>query len=335
MPSFLVRASLGLGLVVCILSTPERLLAQQADTPTFPTAAAQWVNSPPLSLEQLKGKGVFLWFFDEQTPGPMKWPTLIEWSKKYADEPIVFIGVNSGTKKSEVQAYVQRNGVPWPVIVDTSRAFEIASNVGQIRDQNPHQSAIITVDGRLQRARWEDPEGEIKKALVGAQWKVSPKGMPPTLRAAWSAVEFGNYAPAAPAIVRALKSSKPELKGAAEQLMAVVQPLLDAQLEEIKAAEEAGDQWKAYRGYATLQEQFKGYDVPVDAAKAMKGLSNAPAVKNELAAAKLYDAALKGEEGPPTPLSKRAQSILKKLVKEMPETEAGKKAETLLSDSEK
>jgi hypothetical protein len=66
------------------------------------------------------------------------------------------------------------------------------------------------------------------------------------------------------------------------------------------------------------------------AAKTQKSLANDTVVKDELAALKMYELAMKSEEVGATAVSKRAQTMLKKLVKEKPDTEAGKKALAIL-----
>ena len=42
---------------------PTTAWAQPA--PDLPNSVEQWINTPPLSNEMLRGKAVFLWFFEE------------------------------------------------------------------------------------------------------------------------------------------------------------------------------------------------------------------------------------------------------------------------------
>jgi len=86
-----------------------RTQATAADTtellPRDPTA---WLNSPPLSVDALKGKGVVLWFFEEQCPRcRAKWPGMYELAKRFEGQPVVFIAVNSGTSPIEVAQYAR------------------------------------------------------------------------------------------------------------------------------------------------------------------------------------------------------------------------------------
>ena len=51
------------------------VVAAEPDSALLPANPAMWLNSPPLSAESLKGKGVFLWFFEETCPSCRgKWP---------------------------------------------------------------------------------------------------------------------------------------------------------------------------------------------------------------------------------------------------------------------
>src|SRR5215475_14011153 len=69
----------------------------------LPSEAAVWLNSPPLTVDALKGKGVFLWFFEETCPTCRgKWPGLYELARRFEGQPVVFIAVNSGNSPVEV-----------------------------------------------------------------------------------------------------------------------------------------------------------------------------------------------------------------------------------------
>lgn len=332
MSGLLQRIICVLSLIGCCLSTSGSLLAQEGGALAFPEATAQWVNSSPLTVAQLKGKGVFLWYYEESCPScRRKWPMLLELSRRYAEQPIVFIAVNSGTSRGEVETYVQQNNISWPVIVDPTRQFEKASGLDEISLQNVHQAKLVLADGSVHNGDWDDVEGSIKEGLVGAEWKVSPKGLSPALKPAWTAVEFGNYAAVASTLTKSLKSGKPDVKASAEKLMKVVQPLIDTQVAEVKAAEEAGDKWKLYRAYAVLFEKFKGYELPEGAEKTYKDLAKDPAVKEEVAALKVYEQAASRYVGATGLNKKRAQALLEKLAKDKPGTEAAGKALALLN----
>src|SRR5262249_32742713 len=61
-----------------------------------------WVNSDPISAESLRGKAVFLYFFEETCPScRARWPSIMEKARAYEKEPILFVAVNSGSTKQD------------------------------------------------------------------------------------------------------------------------------------------------------------------------------------------------------------------------------------------
>jgi thiol-disulfide isomerase/thioredoxin len=169
--------SCAFALVLAGLSFAES--PDQNPTAQMPTESASWINSGPLTLESLEGKGVVLWFFEEQCPRcKAAWPGLAALAKKHENEPVVFVAINSGNVPAAIQAYVKQNKVDWPVIVDTSRQMEKAAGVKEICLQNICQARLITPGGSLIMARWDDLEGAVQLALQGAQWKIDPSGIP-------------------------------------------------------------------------------------------------------------------------------------------------------------
>lgn len=49
--------------VIAMLACP--LLLAQEERITLPTNPSQWINSQPISVDAIKGKGVVLYFFEE------------------------------------------------------------------------------------------------------------------------------------------------------------------------------------------------------------------------------------------------------------------------------
>src|SRR3954453_19923221 len=77
--------------------------------PALPARADQWINSAPLTYESLRGKGAILYYFEETCPTVMsQWPAMKKLYADNADKPVMFIGVNSGTSRSDLQAYLKR-----------------------------------------------------------------------------------------------------------------------------------------------------------------------------------------------------------------------------------
>ena len=246
----------------------------------------------------------------------------------------MFVAVNSGTARKDVEAYARLNSIAWPMIVDADRSFEKLSNVGEISLQNIHQLRVLTADGRWVPGNWAEFEETASRSAQDAKWKVDPKNIPQTLRPAWQAVEFGNYTSAAAIIKRNLSSPKSDMKNAANELHQFVQDLITSQVEAAKKAADSGDKWEAYKGYSSLAVKFKGYDIPAEAAKAARELATDKSVRDELRAAKSLDSAKTTIASSAAGAEKRGRTMLEKLIKEFPESEAAKEATSILAQVE-
>lgn len=290
---------------------------------TFPASPAAWINSPPLTTEMLAGKGAFLWYFEEGCPScRARWPAMFEAAKKFEGQPIVFIAVNSGNSRAEIQQYAREVGLMWPVIVDPDRSFEKLSNVNEISLQNIYQSRLLMADGTLVGGSFDLAESA-PRALAGAKWRVDPKEVPDSLKGAWQQIEFGSFLNSAAQLKKSSNSTKPDEKAAAEKLLAAVQTELDKDLAEAQTKYDAGDKWQAYKAYNRLAARFKGYELPSDVPTRVKELATDETVRLELAASKLLESALR--QGGPAGLQ-----TLKRLTKQYPETESGRAAQGIL-----
>ena len=301
------------------------------ETLDFPQDPRQWIHSQPWSFEQLKGKSALLLFFEEESAEcQAKWAELNKLAQQHADDPILFIAVSSGTQRGQMEAYAQRYQANWAMLLDPDRSFEKACDVTPISLDNIMQVAIVMPDGNLQSGDWQDLETTVASALENAKWTVDPKTIPAVLKPAWQQIEFQNYSAAASAVRKSLKSSKAEIKTAAETLLAAVQPLIDEQAAAAEKAYDAGEKLSAFRAYSQLLDRFKGYELPETASDRKKQLQSDPQVKTELAALKTFEAAQKQWNNPAQ--KKKAIVLLKRLVKDKPDTEAGKKAQAMLDE---
>jgi hypothetical protein len=167
----------------------------------------------------MKGKAACVLFFEETCPGCQRqWPSWLTTAQQYENQPIVFIAVNSGTTRTSVENYVRRNNISWPVIVDTDRSLEPLFKVPAISLRNIMHVRYVTPDGEIITGDPRRLGARISLALRGASWELDPASLPPDLRAAGRAIEFGNFPAATSAINDAMQSSDPELKQAALQL---------------------------------------------------------------------------------------------------------------------
>src|SRR5579864_4395575 len=83
-----------------------------------------WINSPPLTPADLRGKVVLVDFWEYTCINCLRTlPYLREWYKRYANDGFVIVGVHtpefefSGDPKN-VEAATKRLGVTWPVALD-------------------------------------------------------------------------------------------------------------------------------------------------------------------------------------------------------------------------
>lgn len=98
------------------------------------TGATTWINSPPLTTEQLKGKVVVVDFWTYSCINCIRSiPYVRAWADKYKDQGLVVIGVHTpefAFEKSEanVRQNIQRLGITYPVAMDNEfgiwRAFK-------------------------------------------------------------------------------------------------------------------------------------------------------------------------------------------------------------------
>lgn len=242
--------------------------------------------------------------------------------------------MNSGNAPAAVAAYVKQVGLPWPVIVDTTRELETKAGVGQVSLNNVHQAAIITGSGQLQRASFQNIDGSVERALQGASWKVDPAGIPQELKAAWRFVEVGNYAAAAKDLAKHIRSKNAENKEAAQSLYGVVKADLQ---KEAKAAWDLGEEKQYYQAYVAmenLEKRFRGYPIPEKITKAVKWLGKKDEVLNEQRAQKLMDTGRPLLNSPKAGLRNRGLSTLKNVVKRFPDTLAAQEAQQLIDQAE-
>lgn len=117
------------------------MAAGQADTPlpvegTLPAldGATGWLNSPPLSAEQLRGKVVLIDFWTYSCINCLRaMPFVHEWAQRYRDHGLVVVGVHTPEFAFErdprnVMKAVQQLKVEYPVALDNQYAIWRAFN---------------------------------------------------------------------------------------------------------------------------------------------------------------------------------------------------------------
>ena len=142
--------------------------------------ATTWLNSPPLTREQLRGKVVVVDFWTYSCINCLRsLPYVKAWSDKYKDQGLVVIGVHTPefafeAKVDNVRAAARRLGIDYPVAIDNDykvwRAF-----------RNRYWPAHFFVDaqGRIRHhhygeGQYAESERVIQKLLAEAGAKAVP-----------------------------------------------------------------------------------------------------------------------------------------------------------------
>lgn len=299
----------------------------------FPSRPEQWLNSAPLTAESLEGKGAVLVFFEEESQQcAQQWPKMLQLAEQYADRPVVFIAVNSGSDPRVTAQYVRRARLRWPVILDYDRSFESEMGVTMVSLDNVVQVRYIDAKGGNHPGKWSDVPATTEAALDGAAWRVDPNEVTEELRDAWRAVEFGDFAAAAKQILRHADSRKEETREAAAKLLSAVKKGMEADLDVARVALRERDNWAAYKSLETVSQRYGEYEIiPEMVANKHKELAGLDDVKVEIEAMKVLDkaraTAAKGSSG----AKKRAKRLLEQLVEDSPGTEAATQAQELLA----
>jgi thiol-disulfide isomerase/thioredoxin len=123
------------------------------------TGAVAWLNSPPLTAEQLRGKVVVIDFWTYSCINCLRSLPYVEaWAKKYASQGLVVIGVHTPEFAFEgdlgnVRRAVRDLGVTYPVAVDSHEAIWKAFN-------NSYWPAHYFIDGQGRVRHHHFGEGE-------------------------------------------------------------------------------------------------------------------------------------------------------------------------------
>jgi thiol-disulfide isomerase/thioredoxin len=124
--------------------------------------ATGWLNSAPLTPEELRGKVVLVDFWEYTCINCLRTlPYLREWYRRYRDHGFVIIGVHTpefdfSGKRENVAANSQRLGVVWPIALDDRAAIwkRYENNVWPrelLYDQNGQLAESVSGEGGYQQ----------------------------------------------------------------------------------------------------------------------------------------------------------------------------------------
>jgi peroxiredoxin len=92
------------------------------------TDVTRWINSKPLTLEQLRGKVVVVHFWTNGCSNCMNnYPHYRAWQKRYAGKDVVIVGIHSPETTGEreiarIRQQAEKHGLKFPIAVDNDLA---------------------------------------------------------------------------------------------------------------------------------------------------------------------------------------------------------------------
>ncbi len=172
-PSAAARPVLGESLDNFVV-TPTMALFDEGPMPELPSGR-EWINSPPLTKESLRGKVVLVDFWTFQCINCLNaLPHVKELYAKYKDQGLVVIGVHTPELAREripanVRAAVRDLGVTYPVVIDGDYAIWNSW-------QNQYWPAAYFVDARgrvrfhhFGEGKYEEQDAVVRKLLDEAK----------------------------------------------------------------------------------------------------------------------------------------------------------------------
>lgn len=172
----------GIGMMLIVAAFPAKQASAIAQMPDPVAAPSQWLNSPPLSSDALRGKVVLVEFWTYSCINCLRvLPHVKAWADKYRSQGLVVIGVHTPEfsyekDKGNVERAIKDLGITYPVVMDNQ--YEIWNAYG-----NRYWPAIYLKDaqGKVRykhfgEGAYQDTEEMIQALLAEAsQNSSSPK----------------------------------------------------------------------------------------------------------------------------------------------------------------
>ena len=183
LPKRLILSAVGVAVVIGVIAVipitaSSRLPSDSRKAEEF-RGIARWINSEPLTIEELRGRVVLVDFWTYSCINCLQaLPYLREWNEKYSSQGLTIIGVHSPefafeTVESNVRQAVVREGIAWPVAMDndfaTWHAYQsqwwphkfLIDQKGEIRYQ------------RLGEGAYQEMELQIRDLLIESGYDLS------------------------------------------------------------------------------------------------------------------------------------------------------------------
>ena len=162
--------------------------------PEFPKYGAErWINSPPLTMEELRGRVVVVDFWEYTCVNCIRTlPYVTEWHRRYADYGVVIVGVHTpefsfGRERANVARAVEELGIEYAVVLDSDydvwRAYAnsywprkyIVSRDGKIIYDHVGEGGYAETEELLQKlVREEYPDAELPPIMAPARAADAP-----------------------------------------------------------------------------------------------------------------------------------------------------------------
>lgn len=144
--------------------------------------AVEWLNSPPLTMEELRGKVVLVDFWTYSCINCLRAiPYVRAWAERYGDQGLVVIGVHSPEfafekRVANVQGAAEDLGITYPIAIDNDYAIWRTFN-----NQYWPAHYFIDAEGRVRyhhfgEGNYEQSEAVIRQLLAEAGQNALPEG---------------------------------------------------------------------------------------------------------------------------------------------------------------
>ena len=161
------------GIAITTSSAPAIAASRSSAAPEF-TGIDKWLNSPPLTLQQLRGKVVLVDFWTYTCPNCINTlPYVKSWNQKYKDQGLTVIGVHTPEYAFEretenVQKAIAHFGITYPVAQDNRYATWGAYN-------NQYWPAVYLIDKKGQVVYSHFGEGDYAQTEAKIQELLAEK----------------------------------------------------------------------------------------------------------------------------------------------------------------
>jgi thiol-disulfide isomerase/thioredoxin len=198
-----------LAVLIACLAAP----AARAAEPPMPRldGAVGWLNSPPLTLESLRGKVVLVDFWTYSCINCLRTlPHVRAWAQRYVDQGLVVVGVHTPEFAFEknlanVQRATKDLKIGFPVAIDSNfaiwrsfqnrawPAFYIVDAQGRVRHQQYGEGDFDATEKVIQSLLKEAGPAAAPKPVPPVALDTSGVGLPPDMRNAKSSETYVGY----------------------------------------------------------------------------------------------------------------------------------------------